>query len=635
MSASPLRWQKKCTIASMCKAAECETRPGSALTRALLVLAALLVAFSPIRFVYAQTPAPPLELLPQSPSLAFTDIDVREFPKLKAGLSFAQGIGTPKLLQAGMLTLLEDGVTILPDDLQSQYAGVHFALAFDPNFKFDQRDANGLSPFAKIRSRLQSLEGVFSPGAGDLFTLVIPPETKETSLDSFREFNDAVLAYQQSMRQMNASLNSLADAMSILNNDASGKDKVLLWVTPSPNLRYMDLFDELVQQALGRHIRLFVILVGTRDELLSGSGKTLAERAELTGGQAYYFDGNNELPDPADWFQGLGFKYQLSYESGVRQAGEHELIAECGGCAETLLRSEPFRFDLDVRPPLVEFIAPPQELELILDAEGLPQPAELPLELRIEFPDSLPRPLVRVEVLVNGQAALRKENAPFNSLVLPLMAYTGEEELRLEARLSDNIGLTGHSQIAAVRLNAVSSVPPKITPWYLSAWFLGSLGVLVLLGLGVFFLLGKRRPKSPAKLKATPLASPQPEIAPQKSLATLVHLDADARPLAEKPVYITDEITLIGRDPQMAQLVLDDPALEGLHAQLHIYPDGSARITDFNSTAGTFVNYEAVGTKGLKLEHNDLLLIGSQLYRFNHSLGLSEHRETNPKPQDF
>jgi len=86
--------------------------------------------------------------------------------------------------------------------------------------------------------------------------------------------------------------------------------------------------------------------------------------------------------------------------------------------------------------------------------------------------------------------------------------------------------------------------------------------------------------------------------------------------MPEKPIPITRELTLIGRDPDLCQLVFADPALEPLHCQLRLQPDGNFVLRDFHSTSGTWVNYTPVGQSGMVLKHGDLIQMGSLTFRF-------------------
>ncbi len=114
-------------------------------------------------------------------------------------------------------------------------------------------------------------------------------------------------------------------------------------------------------------------------------------------------------------------------------------------------------------------------------------------------------------------------------------------------------------------------------------------------------------------VEKAPLSSPVLE----KTFGNLTRLDSDQTPSAEKPHLLTKEIILIGRDPSLANLVLDDPSIEPLHAEIHFFADGRIRLTDFNSISGSYVNFKPVGSHGTPLQHADLVHFGTLLFRFN------------------
>jgi predicted component of type VI protein secretion system len=82
------------------------------------------------------------------------------------------------------------------------------------------------------------------------------------------------------------------------------------------------------------------------------------------------------------------------------------------------------------------------------------------------------------------------------------------------------------------------------------------------------------------------------------------------------PIPLTfDEISL-GSNPSQASLVLNDASVEGRHACLTRQEDGSFRLADEGSIAGTWVNYTPVSKEGTRLEHGDLVHIGRVGFRF-------------------
>jgi hypothetical protein len=69
-------------------------------------------------------------------------------------------------------------------------------------------------------------------------------------------------------------------------------------------------------------------------------------------------------------------------------------------------------------------------------------------------------------------------------------------------------------------------------------------------------------------------------------------------------------------DPSQASVVLDDPSVEGLHARLLREVDGSLRLRDEGSVAGTWVNFLPVAEGGQVLQHGDLIHFGRVGFRF-------------------
>jgi predicted component of type VI protein secretion system len=56
--------------------------------------------------------------------------------------------------------------------------------------------------------------------------------------------------------------------------------------------------------------------------------------------------------------------------------------------------------------------------------------------------------------------------------------------------------------------------------------------------------------------------------------------------------------------------------VEGLHARLVRQEDGSFRLIDQGSVAGTWVNYAEVPEEGQVLQHGDLIHFGRVGFRF-------------------
>ena len=117
---------------------------------------------------------------------------------------------------------------------------------------------------------------------------------------------------------------------------------------------------------------------------------------------------------------------------------------------------------------------------------------------------------------------------------------------------------------------------------------------------------------------------------PAQHFGSLHKLDQDSTPSAVKPFLLIKKVIYIGRDPKLADLVLDDPAIEPLHAELQLFDDGRATLTDFKTTAGTYRNFKPITTNAVELQHGDILHFGTQMYRF-HSVTRTSTLTNPPK----
>jgi predicted component of type VI protein secretion system len=109
---------------------------------------------------------------------------------------------------------------------------------------------------------------------------------------------------------------------------------------------------------------------------------------------------------------------------------------------------------------------------------------------------------------------------------------------------------------------------------------------------------------------------PQRRLSP-KPYAFMVRLSDIERGEEGPPLSISAEELTFGRDPLLATQVLEDASVDALHARLRREMDGSYRLLDEGSTAGTWINYTPVSQEGARLEHGDLIHIGRVGFRFN------------------
>lgn len=118
-----------------------------------------------------------------------------------------------------------------------------------------------------------------------------------------------------------------------------------------------------------------------------------------------------------------------------------------------------------------------------------------------------------------------------------------------------------------------------------------------------------RRPTGPARDQGHTRTFPEQSSRPVRDRGPRPVLEVDGR---VRP--LTAAVTVLGRDAS-ADIVVDDPGVSRRHAELRISHDGphlQVVLKDLDSTNGTYLNGEQVGTE--ELRNNDRITLGrSQL----------------------
>lgn len=591
-----------------------ETQPMRIRLFCLLLVFVMLVIIAPNTVGYAQAPEPTLQI---------TGTDTRDFPTIRLDFK-AQNLPAGLPPSGSKYTVIENNEKISPDNLETNYVGIHFSLVINPEYSLTLSGVSGQQHYAEMIQAVKLIGPNPDHPQANRYSLHINPDISKTELSSYDAWVEEIDAYQENQRKLTSSLDSLNNAITALENSPSELDTVLLYITPYLHPSILPGFFSLVERAAAIQIPMHVWIVMDRGMLGTAYETNLRDALQTTGGSLSAFTGLEEVPDPTDYLTAKGNRYSLTYQSRIRQSGKANIAFEVEMADGVILRSDASGIDLQIEPARLSFINPPEKLELIQSADGSLSPGSLPLEVLIEFPDGYPRGIVRSSLFVNGKEVQSNTAAPYGSFIVNLQDYHEADELRLEARLEDHLGLQARSGPQTIQLDIFQPESPFKNAWYASyrLW----LSLLALAGLIAFLIFRK-----PAKKASFEKSEPEKNdgkaeqalaaltFVTLKSYGSLIKLDPDQTPSAEKPLLLLNEVTLIGRDPTKANLVLDHPSLEPLHAEIHFFSDGRIRITDFNSTSGTYVNFEPVTTHGKNLQHADLIHFGSLFFRFNSS----------------
>ena len=572
-----------------------------------------------------------LILLPMHPILAqdntssiqITSVDNSNFPEIVLtykGFNLSEALP----VDPTEIEIIEDGQTIVPTSLEEQYQGVHFAVALNPDSSLTIRGGDS-QPYNLAMIKALKTAGPEPENArNNRYSFFSNPEVSLVETEEYAAWAANFDDFETIPQSLSSSLSSLELAVSALEHSGLDMDTVLVYITPYLDYRLLPEFYELVERAgkLGVETRVWIVM----SPRVVGSSYELEMQTALNsrGGTLTPLTGTETVPDPRDYMQGKGRSFTAHYQSKIRTSGEYQLQIRADLEESPTLQSIPATLTLDIQPTKLSFINLPNTLEILYNNDGSFQPAQLPLEVLIEFPDGYPRSILDSTLFVNGERVSSNTMPPYGSFVLNLADYVDSTELRLEVRLQDEFGLQGRTPIQTIALDVLKPETDRNGTWFSSPWLW--IGLVLLAGLVAFLIFQMPFPKrkSPEEVKVSepkidkmvekaPLSSPVLE----KTFGNLTRLDSDQTPSAEKPHLLTKEIILIGRDPSLANLVLDDPSIEPLHAEIHFFADGRIRLTDFNSISGSYVNFKPVGSHGTPLQHADLVHFGTLLFRFN------------------
>jgi hypothetical protein len=258
------------------------------------------------------------------------------------------------------------------------------------------------------------------------------------------------------------------------------------------------------------------------------------------------------------------------------------------------------------------------------------------LEILIEYPDGYPRKIEASRLLVDGAVAAENNQDPFNRFTWDLTGYTESKKHSLQAEITDELGFTQTSAVLPVDVRVDL---PNQTAWmeFLAAGgvypllaVVFVLGVLAAIGItnlretGTIFPRTKRKPQSGKFIGSNQekdVENPEDQLIslekPEPAFqAFLQLLGKNMKPVGDPPILLDKGHIHFGSDRQKATIWIEDDTLEGLHCTIGLREDGSYTITDHHSVLGTWVNFTAISTESVLLQHGDVIQVGDMAYRY-------------------
>ena len=264
----------------------------------------------------------------------------------------------------------------------------------------------------------------------------------------------------------------------------------------------------------------------------------------------------------------------------------------------------------------------------------LVDPIELRLSATVSWLDGTVREITGAQLFANGvsQADIPPDQLADFTVPLSNLVY-GDNTL--EVAVTDNQNLTAASGPVIVTVNEGELlVPEELQPEGLPSWLPWALGLgaLALLGVLIFWALGRRTPTTPAERRERRRKQPSMEIVDANKVPAttgstgaasggnqflMAHLDVlETQSVMPSEINLGEPEVKLGRSPSQVDVAFrDDITVSRYHAVLRL--EGTHyRLYDAGSTSGTYVNERPVPEYGMELFDGDLINLGAVRLRY-------------------
>ncbi len=593
--------------------------------------------------------------------------DTQTFPRVQTYLdvydstgNFVHGLGSEDV------DVRENGSLVSLLEFEELRPGAQVVYVINPGETFTTRNSRGLSRYDFIVNTLTDWASARQGSSVDDLSLLVTNGPVRTHLSDPVELTSTLQDFQMDTNSLSPSLDILLQALDAASDPSPrpGMERIILFITsPLPGDPSAGLQDIIIR-AQQQGTRIYVWVVAFPEALELPGIQLLVDLAESTGGEYFAYTGDETIPSPEAYLSNVRDIYHLAYESRITTEGPRQLQADIQ-VGDEVITAPAVNFDLSLLPPDLAFIMPAVEITRNLPASlesslwrqaGLDElvPREQTLPILIDFPDGRIRPLQWTRLYIDGELAAENAEPPFDEFVWDLSAYTTSSQHVLRIEALDSLGMLGKSIETPVDVRVQI---PGIKPLaYVVQNGPVMLALAVLLAgalVGLFLILGgkigprilrapavtrfSRSGRTKNVIEPNPAAGesrlraeatgrrlsgwvnrlhwPQRRLSPQ-AYAYLVYISEAEETTPVTPISISSDEITFGRDKSLAMLVLEDASVDMLHSRMKRNPDGSYRLVDEGSIAGTWVNYTQVGQEGITLEHGDLIHIGRVGFRY-------------------
>lgn len=577
-------------------------------------------------------------------------INTEDFPRITSFLDVRTPEGEFVFgLERQNVRIIEDGSQLPVNELEPLRTGVQFVLAVSPGPAFDIRDVQGVSRYEYLAEALVGWANSREGSTVDDLSIIVADGPEATHLTEIDRWATLLNSYSPDGSETGPDFDLLAQALDVAADPTTnpGMGRAVLFITPLPSQDVSLGLQSLAARANQQGVKIFIWMVASSELFSSQEAQQLAQLADQSGGRLFAYSGQEPIPSPEDFLEGMRNAYFLAYDSQIITSGPHQVSAEVNFAGQKIT-SPVQEFDLEVLPPSITFVSPPMEIERVNaeqeDEPELLSPESQNLEVLVEFPDGHVRQLSRTTLYINGEEYESNFTEPFNQFSWDLQEYSSSAEYILEVEVEDVMGMSARSLETSVLVTVGSSSPNPLRIISQNRAIIAGIVVAVSGAILLFVLVlgGRLRPgflreyRRRSKISdpvTQPVQSIQEQPAPQRATwinrfrwprgrissthyAQFVPLTDASQEETIPPLVISSEKATFGSDLGQVDHFVEDGSVEELHARLTRESRGVFRLSDEGSVAGTWVNYAPINTEGIILEQGDLVHIGRVGFRF-------------------
>lgn len=583
-----------------------------------------------------------------------------QFPKVTTYLEVYNQDGTFKDgLTKDEVTLTENSIQRPLTEFIESSSGIQWVIAINMAPPFAVNDFLGNTRWEYLSQHLlQELSESPSAEEDDL-SIITNDGLEKIHLRNKEDMLKALEDYQPLPTETSSNLNVLAQAIDVASDPlaSKGMKRAILFLTPSPTNEEIAALQSLTSRAEEREIRIFAWLISYPASFTSPAADQLRNMGQETRGGFFPFSGAEELPDIQDLFDSFRGVYLVTYNSGIRSPGPHQLEISVNVGENTISASRELNYS--IRPPNPILVTPPLEIERNNpdpDEFNTPiqeyNPTSQQLKVIVEFPDGHPRPLKKTSLEVDGEIVQSNTAPPFDRFNWDLSEYEATRVHYLRVLVEDNLGLSQSSIKTPVKIivnkpeltlrNIIKQYPLGLAS--LGGILIAAFALLILISKGVIYpksLLpaissnkkdsdfhrrhkGNQQDRS-SSFQRSPARKKPGHNGNLKAYAVLHSYNQEAKAIYTHGLPISRKEENFGRNPHQTTILVDHPSVSGIHARLSVKSNTEFHLSDEGSQAGTWVNFQEIPEKyPVSIQDGDIIHFGKIGFQF---------RSTKPGPE--